>query len=105
MLIIKPITDELLRKYSEEISEFYDIETLTDDKIEREIRKLHQRGERLNEVLAMMERVEGKHPDLMKFYADRDVIMKKIYALQKFCSHRRNLRIKEIQKKKKIYYN
>lgn len=89
-----------MKKYSEEVSQFYDVETLTDDMIDRVIRRLHRKGERLNEVLALMERVKGKHPDLMKFYEDRDVIMKKINGLKAFCSHRRNLRIKEILKKK-----
>lgn len=98
MLVIKYVPDELMKKYAEEVSKFYDVETLTDDYIEREIRKLYQEGKRLEEVLAMMERVKGQHPDLMKFYDDRNLVMEKIDLLQTFCSHRRNLIIKAIWK-------
>lgn len=90
-----------MEKYSEEVSQFYDVETLTNDEIKRELKKLYNKNERLQEVLAMMERVEGQHPDLMNFYEERDGVWKKIFALEKFCSHRRNLRIKEIEKKYK----
>jgi len=101
VLVIKYVPDELMKKYSEEVSGFYDIEALSDDHIDREIRRLYQKGKRLEGVLAMMESVKGQHPDLMKFYEDRDIIMKKSDLFSTFCSHRRNLIVREIDKKLK----
>lgn len=101
MLPIKYVPDELMKKYAEEVSKYYDVETLTNDSIICELKKLFQEGKRLEEILALMERVKGKHPDLMKVYGERDVIMDKIDRLQKFSSHRRNLIINEIENKRK----
>lgn len=96
MLVIKYTPDRLMKKYTEEVSKYYDIETLTKDSIVYELKKLYQEGGRLEEILALMESVKGQHPDLMKFYEERDFIMDKIGRLQKFSSHRRNLIINEI---------
>ena len=101
MFVIKYVPDKLMEKYTEEVSEFYDSENLTDTYIDLEIRKLYKEAKKLGDLLAMMEGVKGQHPDLMKFYEDRDIIVRKIDILSSFCSHRRNLIIKGINKKLK----
>ena len=86
-----------MKEYTEKVSKYYDVEILTNDYIDNETRRLHQKILRLQDLLADMER--AKHPDLMKVYKDRDLLDEKIKLLLAFRYHRRNLIIKEIMKR------
>ena len=92
VLIIKKVIEKVI----EEVSEFYDIEMLTEDKVKHELKMLYSKYERLNEVLALMESIEGKHPDIMKFYKRREKIGNKIIALENYYSYRHNSFIKAV---------
>ena len=92
VLIIK----EVIKKVIEEVSKFYDIEILTEDKVKHELKKLNRKYKSFNEVLALMESIEGKHPDIMEFYEKRGKIGNKIIALENYYSYRHNFFIKAI---------
>jgi hypothetical protein len=95
--VVEFVPDDLMKEYTEKISKHYDVEILTNDYIESEIKGLYQKILRFQDLLADME--DSKHPDLMKFYKDRDLIEEKIDLLDTFRNHRRNLIIKEIEKR------
>ncbi len=100
MLIIRKDVKKSIDSSVDKVSKFYDVETLTEDKVNNELKMLYSKYEQLNEVLAMMERVKGQHPDVMDFYEERDIIGNKIIALENYYSYRRNFFIKAVLKKK-----
>jgi len=95
--VVEFVPDDLMKEYIEKVSKYYDVEILTNDYIEKETKRLYQEILRLQDLLAEME--DTKHPDLMKVYKNRDLLDEKRDLLYNFLYHRRNLIIKEVEKR------
>ena len=95
--VVEFVPDDLMKEYTEKVSKYYDVEILTNDYIESEVKRLHQKFKRLVELLAEMWSME--HPDVMEVNKDRDLIEEKIDLLCAFREHRRSLIIKEVMKR------
>jgi len=102
VLVIKEDNERVLDISIEKVSKFYDIETLTEDRVKHELKGLYSKYKQFNEVLSMMENIKGQHTDLLKFYEDRDIIGEKIITLENYYGYRRNFFVEAILKKKGV---
>ena len=68
------------------IWKYYDLEELTQEKVDSELKRLHKEIEGLESTLIYMESNEKGHPDKMKFYEDRIRIRSQLDTLYDFLS-------------------
>ena len=80
---IPRIPDELKRN---EICRFYDLESLSQGKINSELLRLHKKIEDLENSLIYLEEHEPRHPDIMGFYEERNKVRDQLDAIYFFLS-------------------
>jgi len=75
------------------IWKYYDLETLTQEKVDSELKRLHDEIEGLEKTLIHMEAHEPGHPDKMKFYEDRINLTAQLDTIYGFLSCVRHERV------------
>lgn len=69
-----------------DIWRYYDLESLTQEKVDLELERLHKEIEELESALIHMEEHEQGHPDKMKFYEERIKLRTQLDTLYGFLS-------------------
>ncbi|MFW9877511.1 MAG: hypothetical protein ACFFG0_30865 [Candidatus Thorarchaeota archaeon] len=81
--ILLEIPDKIKKN---KIWKYYDLETLTQEKVDSELMRLHGEIEGLESTLIFMEAHEPGHPDKMKFYEDRIKLTAQLDTIYDFLS-------------------
>jgi len=68
----------------DKISKYYDLEILTQEKIDTELKLQKQKLEILQNTLIYLEENDHRNPDIMEFYIDRDKIRDQLEILQDY---------------------
>jgi len=74
----KKRTDDV--KY-DKIAKYYDLESLTQEKIDSELKRLHKEIEEVENTLIYLERFDPGNPDKLEFYKKRDKIRDQLDAI------------------------
>ncbi len=93
--IVPKIPDELKKN---KICKFYDLESLSQLKIDSELKRLHKEIEGLENTLTYMEEHEPGHPDKMGFYEERFKVRDQLDAIYSFLSEVERERIDDFIK-------
>lgn len=66
---------------------YYDIETLTREKIDSELTRLHKEIEALESRLIYLEEIDPKNPEILDFYEEGCRIRDQLDIVYRFLSH------------------
>jgi len=84
------------------ICKFYDVESLSQEKIDSELKRLHKEIEDLEHTLIYLEKHEPGHPDKMDFYSERIKVRSQLDAIYVFLSDIEHERIADFIKNSKL---
>ncbi len=93
--VIPKIPDKVKKN---KIFRFYDLESLSQEKITSELKRLHKEIEDLEKTLIYMEKHEPGHPDKMGFYSERIKVRSQLDAIYSFLSDIEHERIADFIK-------
>ena len=88
-------------KYAE-IARFYDVETLTEEKIVSEIKRLEKEIKEFHEILLFLEEHDKKNPEKLKFYEERDNKVEQLDAINGFLADLKQEQLNEFSKDTKL---
>ncbi|KKL03885.1 hypothetical protein LCGC14_2621650 [marine sediment metagenome] len=77
---------------------YYDFESLTQDKVDSELTRLHKEVEKVETTLIYMGEDPEEHSDIMEFYEERGRIRDQLNAIYEFLSVVRHERIDDLIK-------
>lgn len=65
----------------DDIAKYYDLESLTQEKVDSELTRLHEEIEKVEKTLIHLEQYNRNNPDIFKFYEKRDKIRDQLDAI------------------------
>lgn len=84
------------------IAKYYDIETLTQENLDSEIKRLSEEIKRLQDILIFLEKEDPNNSDILDFYEERYKLFVQLNTIYEYLSYKSSERTKEYLKDSRL---